>query len=103
MDEIAKDEWFTVGSKLDDEMNVYLKDLTFDVLDQKRLEILDNMGYSREQIQESLQAATFDDCYASYVLLGQKIGRAVTKMLSDSSLPEDIVITNMVSNTTEVE
>ena len=43
-----------------------------DLSDQKRIEILCGMGYSRKEVEESLQTAKFDDCYASYLLLGRK-------------------------------
>ena len=48
------------------------KEPSVDLNDQKRIEILIGMGYSRKEVEESLQTAKFDDCYASYLLLGRK-------------------------------
>ena len=48
------------------------KEPSIDLNDQKRIEILIGMGYSRKEVEESLQTAKFDDCYASYLLLGRK-------------------------------
>ena len=48
------------------------KEPSVDLNDQKRIEILCGMGYSRKEVEESLQTAKFDDCYASYLLLGKK-------------------------------
>ena len=48
------------------------KESTLDISDQKRIEILVGMGYSRAEVEDSLRSHKFDDCYASYLLLGRK-------------------------------
>merc|ERR1719384_2550759 len=48
------------------------KEPTLDISDQKRIEILIGMGYPRVEVEESLRLHKFDDCYASYLLLGRK-------------------------------
>ncbi len=48
------------------------KEPTLDISDQKRIEIIIGMGYSRPEIEESLRSHKFDDAYASYLLLGRK-------------------------------
>lgn len=48
------------------------KEPTLDISDQKRIEILVGMGYPRTEVEDSLRLHKFDDCYASYLLLGRK-------------------------------
>merc|ERR1712223_306791 len=48
------------------------KESTLDISDQKRIEILVGMGYSRPDVEDSLRLHKFDDTYASYLLLGRK-------------------------------
>ena len=38
----------------------------------KRLDILNEMGYSRTDIDDSLKNHKFDDIYATYLLLGRR-------------------------------
>ena len=48
------------------------KESTLDISDQKRIEVLVGMGYNRVEVEDSLRLHKFDDCYASYLLLGRK-------------------------------
>ena len=48
------------------------KESTLDISDQKRIEMLVGMGYNRVEVEDSLRLHKFDDCYASYLLLGRK-------------------------------
>merc|ERR1719230_1502375 len=43
-----------------------------DWADSKRIEILQTMGYSNSVVEESLKQQKFEDCYASYLLLGKR-------------------------------
>ena len=65
-----KDKWMNMGFE-EEELLPFIEP-TLDITDQKRIEILIGMGYSRTEIEESLRTAKFDDCYASYLLLGRK-------------------------------
>ena len=65
-----KDKWMNMGYE-EDELLPF-KEPTLDISDQKRIEIIIGMGYSRPEIEESLRSHKFDDCYASYLLLGRK-------------------------------
>ena len=67
---IMKDKWMNMGHE-EEELLPY-KEPTLDISDQKRIEILIGMGYPRQEIEESLRLHKFDDCYASYLLLGRK-------------------------------
>ena len=65
-----KDKWMNMG--YEEEELLPFKEPTLDICDQKRIEILIGMGYPRQEIEESLRLHKFDDCYASYLLLGRK-------------------------------
>lgn len=64
-----KDKWMNMGYE-DDELVPY-KEPVLDISDQKRIDVLVGMGYSRSEVEESLRTHKFDDPYASYLLLGR--------------------------------
>jgi len=70
LETIMKDKWMNMGHE-EEELLPY-KEPTLDISDQKRIEILIGMGYPRVEVEESLRLHKFDDCYASYLLLGRK-------------------------------
>jgi len=68
---IMKDKWMNMGYE-DDELKPYIEPVQ-DWTDPKRIEILQTgMGYSRDTVEEALKQQKFDDCYASYLLLGRR-------------------------------
>jgi len=68
---IMKDKWMNMGYE-DDELKPYIEPVQ-DWTDAKRIEILQTgMGYSRDTVDEALKQQKFDDCYASYLLLGRR-------------------------------
>ncbi len=67
---IMKDKWMNMGYE-EEELLPYTEP-TLDISDQKRIEMLVGMGYSRTEVEDSLRLHKFDDCYASYLLLGRK-------------------------------
>jgi len=67
---IMRDKWMNMGYE-EDELTPF-KESTLDISDQKRIEILVGMGYSRPDVEDSLRLHKFDDTYASYLLLGRK-------------------------------
>jgi len=67
---IMKDKWMNMG--YEEEELLPFKEPTLDITDQKRIDILVGLGYIRAEIEESLRTGKFDDCYASYLLLGRK-------------------------------
>merc|ERR1712193_451291 len=67
---IMKDRWMNMG--YEEEELLPFKEPTLDISDQKRIEMLVGMGYSRTEVEESLRLHKFDDTYASYLLLGRK-------------------------------
>lgn len=43
-----------------------------DMSDHKRIEALVCLGYNRQEIENSLDTARYDDVFATYLLLGRK-------------------------------
>ncbi|KAK3866297.1 hypothetical protein Pcinc_028159 [Petrolisthes cinctipes] len=70
LETIMKDRWMNIGYE-DDELKPYLEP-TMDYDDLKRIEILNEMGYSRTEIEDSLKSQKYDDVYATYLLLGRR-------------------------------
>jgi len=67
---IMKDKWMNMGFE-DDELIPYIEPVQ-DWADQKRIDILQTMGFSETTVEEALKQQKFDDCYASYLLLGRR-------------------------------
>lgn len=65
-----KDKWMNMGYE-DDDLKPYVEPIQ-DWADAKRIEILQTMGYSNSVVEEALKQQKFDDCYASYLLLGRR-------------------------------
>ncbi|XP_069942601.1 MAP/microtubule affinity-regulating kinase 3 [Cherax quadricarinatus] len=70
LETIMKDRWMNIGYE-DDELKPYIEPV-MDYDDLKRIEILNEMGYSRAEIEESLKSQKYDDVYATYLLLGRR-------------------------------
>jgi len=67
---IMKDKWMNMGFE-EDELMPYIEPVQ-DWADQKRIDILQTMGFSESAVEEALKQQKFDDCYASYLLLGRR-------------------------------
>ena len=65
-----KDKWMNMGYE-EDELKPFIEPV-LDISDEKRIDMLVTMGYCRAEVNESLRSHKFDDCYASYLLLGRK-------------------------------
>lgn len=70
LEAIMREKWINIGME-DDELKPYV-DVPSDVLDPVRIEIMVNMGYSRQSIEESIIQQKFDDIQATYLLLGRR-------------------------------
>ncbi|XP_053304678.1 serine/threonine-protein kinase MARK2 [Spea bombifrons] len=70
LEQIMRDRWMNVGYE-DDELKPYVEP-TPDYKDPKRTETMVSMGYSREEIQESLINQKYNEVMATYLLLGHK-------------------------------
>ncbi|XP_036437622.1 MAP/microtubule affinity-regulating kinase 3 isoform X2 [Colossoma macropomum] len=68
--QIMKDRWINAGFE-EDELKPFVEP-ELDISDQKRIDIMVGMGYSREEIHESLTRMKYDEITATYLLLGRK-------------------------------
>lgn len=70
LEQIMKDRWINSGFD-EDELKPFVEP-ELDISDQKRIDIMVGMGYSREEINESLTRMKYDEITATYLLLGRK-------------------------------
>ncbi|XP_017539399.1 MAP/microtubule affinity-regulating kinase 3 isoform X14 [Pygocentrus nattereri] len=70
LEQIMKDRWINAGFE-EDELKPFVEP-ELDISDQKRIDIMVGMGYSREEIHESLTRMKYDEITATYLLLGRK-------------------------------
>uniref|UniRef100_A0A8C7NG47 non-specific serine/threonine protein kinase n=1 Tax=Oncorhynchus mykiss TaxID=8022 RepID=A0A8C7NG47_ONCMY len=80
LEQIMKDRWINAGCE-EDEMKPFVEPET-DITDQKRIDIMVGMGYTREEVTESLTRMKYDEITATYLLLGRK---STELEVSDSS------------------
>ncbi|XP_067274137.1 MAP/microtubule affinity-regulating kinase 3 isoform X5 [Pseudorasbora parva] len=80
LEQIMKDRWINAGCE-EDELKPFVEP-ELDISDQKRIDIMVGMGYSREEIHESLTRMKYDEITATYLLLGRK---STELEVSDSS------------------
>ncbi|MED6280307.1 MAP/microtubule affinity-regulating kinase 3 [Characodon lateralis] len=69
LEQIMKDRWINGG---DEEGLVPYVEPELDIRDQSRIDLMVQMGYSREKINDSLTKMKYDDITATYLLLGRK-------------------------------
>ncbi|XP_029449022.1 serine/threonine-protein kinase MARK1 isoform X2 [Rhinatrema bivittatum] len=70
LEQIMKDRWMNVGHE-EEELKPYIEPEP-DFKDTKRIDIMVTMGFSREEISESLVNQKYDEVMATYLLLGRK-------------------------------
>ncbi|KAG8564170.1 hypothetical protein GDO81_016355 [Engystomops pustulosus] len=70
LEQIMRDRWMNVGYE-DDELKPYTEPVP-DYKDPKRTELMITMGYTREEIQDSLINQKYNEVMATYLLLGYK-------------------------------
>ncbi|XP_041427907.1 microtubule affinity regulating kinase 3 L homeolog isoform X5 [Xenopus laevis] len=83
LEQIMKDRWINAGHE-EDELKPFLEP-ELDIADQKRIDIMIGMGYSKEEIQESLSKMKYDEITATYLLLGRKSSELDASDSSSSS------------------
>ncbi|XP_074921800.1 MAP/microtubule affinity-regulating kinase 3 isoform X7 [Chelonoidis abingdonii] len=83
LEQIMKDRWINAGHE-DDELKPFVEP-ELDISDQKRIDIMVGMGYSQEEIQESLSKMKYDEITATYLLLGRKSSELDASDSSSSS------------------
>ncbi|KAK7139865.1 hypothetical protein R3I94_012487 [Phoxinus phoxinus] len=84
LEQIMKERWINAGFE-DDELKPFLEPEA-DISDQKRIDVIVGMGFSREKIQESLSKMNYDEVTAIYILLGRKTNEEVSDSSSNSNL-----------------
>ncbi|XP_069028703.1 LOW QUALITY PROTEIN: MAP/microtubule affinity-regulating kinase 3-like [Embiotoca jacksoni] len=80
LEQIMKDRWINSSSD-ENELKPFIEP-ELDIRDQKRIDLMVEMGYSREKINDSLTRLKYDDITATYLLLSR---RAAEGEASDSS------------------
>uniref|UniRef100_UPI00358F54A2 MAP/microtubule affinity-regulating kinase 3-like isoform X3 n=1 Tax=Myxine glutinosa TaxID=7769 RepID=UPI00358F54A2 len=70
LEQIMKDRWMNLAYE-DDELKPYVEPL-LDIDDPKRINSMVKMGFSRNEIHESLSKMKYDHVMATYLLLGMK-------------------------------
>ncbi|XP_068609911.1 MAP/microtubule affinity-regulating kinase 3-like [Brachionichthys hirsutus] len=70
LEQIMRDRWINAGSDEEDLKPFVEPEL--DIRDQKRIDMMVELGYSREEIDSSLSKMKYDDITAAYLLLGRR-------------------------------
>ncbi|KAM4617543.1 serine/threonine-protein kinase MARK2 isoform 3-T4 [Discoglossus pictus] len=70
LEQIMRDRWMNVGHE-EDELKPYVEPIP-DYKDPRRTELMVSMGYSQEEIQDSLVNQKYNEVMATYLLLGYK-------------------------------
>lgn len=70
LETIMKDKWMNVGYE-DDELKPFVEPEQL-IIDPVRVNLLTNLGYTKEEIEESLKNRKYDDIMANYLLLYKK-------------------------------
>ncbi|XP_064809697.1 MAP/microtubule affinity-regulating kinase 3-like isoform X13 [Oncorhynchus masou masou] len=83
LEQIMKDRWINAGSE-EDELKPFVEPEQ-DIADQKRIDIMVGMGFSPEEIQESLAKMKYDEITATYLLLGRKSSELEPSVSTSSS------------------
>ncbi|XP_048455672.1 MAP/microtubule affinity-regulating kinase 3a isoform X1 [Rhincodon typus] len=83
LEQIMKDRWINAGHD-DDELRPFVEP-DLDISDTKRIDIMVGMGYTLEEIQESLAKMKYDEITATYLLLGRKSNELEVSDSSSSS------------------
>ncbi|XP_045066232.1 MAP/microtubule affinity-regulating kinase 3-like isoform X7 [Coregonus clupeaformis] len=89
LEQIMKDRWINAGLE-EDELKPFMEPEQ-DITDQKRIDIMVEMGYTREEVSESLTRMKYDEITATYLLLGRKsteLEASDSSCISNLSLPK---------------
>ena len=84
LETIMKDKWMNIGCE-DDELKPYVEPEP-ELNDTRRMQVLTNMGLTREEIEESLKNKKYDDIMANYLLLDPNSSNEQGDSRSSSSL-----------------
>ncbi|KAI5611226.1 MAP/microtubule affinity-regulating kinase 3 isoform X1 [Silurus asotus] len=93
LQQIMKDRWINAGFE-EEELKPFVEP-ELDISDHKRIDIMVGMGYSREEINESLTRMKYDEITATYLLLGRKPSELDA---ADSSSSSNLSLTKVRPN-----
>ncbi|XP_063049595.1 MAP/microtubule affinity-regulating kinase 3-like [Engraulis encrasicolus] len=93
LEQIMRDRWINVGSE-EEQLKPFTEPES-DISDQQRIEVMVGMGYSREEIEESLSKMKYDEITATYLLLGRKANEEISESSSSSSLAKNRASTEL--------
>ncbi|XP_061875704.1 LOW QUALITY PROTEIN: serine/threonine-protein kinase MARK2 [Colius striatus] len=88
LEQIMKDRWMNVGHE-DDELKPYMEPVP-DYKDPRRTELMVSMGYTREEIQESLVGQKYNEVMATYLLLDHRSSELEDSLALKPRPPQDV-------------
>ncbi|OCT81710.1 hypothetical protein XELAEV_18024218mg [Xenopus laevis] len=94
--QIMRDRWMNVGHE-EDELKPYVEPIP-DYKDPKRTELMVTMGYTNEEITDSLVNQKYNEVMATYLLLGYKSSEMDNDHLTLKPRPPPGVSNNIVSS-----
>ncbi|XP_053329425.1 MAP/microtubule affinity-regulating kinase 4 isoform X3 [Spea bombifrons] len=101
LEQIMNDKWMNIGYDSDD-LKPY-KEPDEDHADPKRIEVMLDMGYSRDEIKDALTSNKYNEVMATYLLLGRKAENEGGDPRTDStlSLPRSRVTSDVTNGATK--
>ncbi|XP_041447176.1 microtubule affinity regulating kinase 2 S homeolog isoform X8 [Xenopus laevis] len=96
LEQIMRDRWMNVGHE-EDELKPYVEPIP-DYKDPKRTELMVTMGYTNEEITDSLVNQKYNEVMATYLLLGYKSSEMDNDHLTLKPRPPPGVSNNIVSS-----
>uniref|UniRef100_A0A674PFC6 non-specific serine/threonine protein kinase n=1 Tax=Takifugu rubripes TaxID=31033 RepID=A0A674PFC6_TAKRU len=84
LEQIMKDKWINIGHE-GDELKAHIEPVE-DFNDTSRIDIMVGMGFTREEIRDSLNTQKYNEVTATYLLLGRKNDTENVVTRSSSSL-----------------
>uniref|UniRef100_A0A674MNG4 non-specific serine/threonine protein kinase n=1 Tax=Takifugu rubripes TaxID=31033 RepID=A0A674MNG4_TAKRU len=98
LEQIMKDKWINIGHE-GDELKAHIEPVE-DFNDTSRIDIMVGMGFTREEIRDSLNTQKYNEVTATYLLLGRKNDTENVVTRSSSSLSLARVRPGTVTNGT---
>uniref|UniRef100_A0AAY4AP70 non-specific serine/threonine protein kinase n=1 Tax=Denticeps clupeoides TaxID=299321 RepID=A0AAY4AP70_9TELE len=89
LQQIMKDRWINAGCE-EEELKPFVEP-ELDICDQKRIDVMVGMGYTRDEINEALSKMKYDEITATYLLLGRK-SNEVSAHVSESSSSNNLSV-----------
>ncbi|KAM9339420.1 MAP/microtubule affinity-regulating kinase 3-like [Symphorus nematophorus] len=87
LEQVMKDRWISGGP--DEEPLKPFIEPELNITDQRRIELMVGMGYSREEITDSLTNMKYDDITATYLLLAHRTAEVRASYHGNGSKPGD--------------